>query len=127
MVGAGLPRAQHAGGAPDRRQAEILGLAGAHPDLVPQSVVDHGVALLAGRDGDRTHSDETSAHMQTELYKHFCSWSCVPAANAVRYSHTKQMITKVWSKYPDILLAGWFSNINVDSAVFLLYRYLVKH
>ena len=51
MIGAGLPRAQHAAGASDRRQVEILGLTGAHPDLVPQGVVDHGVALLAERDG----------------------------------------------------------------------------
>lgn len=51
MAGAGLPRAEHAGRAPDGRQVEILRLAGAHPDLVPQGVVDHGVAVLAGKDG----------------------------------------------------------------------------
>lgn len=51
MAGAGLPRDEHAGRAPDGRQVEILRLAGAHPDLVPQGVVDHGVAVLAGKDG----------------------------------------------------------------------------
>lgn len=50
MVGAGLPRAQHAGGASDRGQVEVLGLTGAHPDLISESVVYHSVALLAERD-----------------------------------------------------------------------------
>lgn len=51
MAGAGLPRAEHAGRAPDGRQVEVLRLAGAYPDLVPQGVVDHGIAVLAGKDG----------------------------------------------------------------------------
>lgn len=50
VVGAALPRAQHAGRAPDRRQVEILRLAGAYPDLIPQSVVDHAVALVTDRE-----------------------------------------------------------------------------
>lgn len=50
MACATLPWAKHAGSAPDGRQVETLGLAGAHPDLVPQSVVYHGVTLLAERD-----------------------------------------------------------------------------
>lgn len=50
VVCAGLPWAQHAGGASDRRQVEVLRLAGAHPDLVPQGVVYHRVALLTDRD-----------------------------------------------------------------------------
>lgn len=49
MVAASLLGAQHAGRAPDRGQVEVLGLAGAHPDLISEGVVDHGVALLAGR------------------------------------------------------------------------------
>lgn len=52
MVGAGLPGAEHAAGGPDRWQVEVFGLAGTHPDLVPQSVVYHGVALLT----DKTES-----------------------------------------------------------------------
>lgn len=51
MAGAGLPRAEHAGCASDGRQVEVLGLAGAHPDLVPQGVVDDRVTVLAGKDG----------------------------------------------------------------------------
>lgn len=50
MAGAGLPRAKHAGRASDGGQAEVLRLAGAHPDLVPQGVVDDGVTVLAGKD-----------------------------------------------------------------------------
>lgn len=49
MVGASLPRAEHAGGASDRWQVDILWLAGAHPDLVPQSVVYYGVTLLTDK------------------------------------------------------------------------------
>lgn len=51
MAGSGLPRAEHAGRASDGRQVEVLGLAGAHPDLVPEGVVDDGVTVLAGKDG----------------------------------------------------------------------------
>lgn len=47
VAGAAGLGAEHAGRAPDGRQVEVFGLAGSHPDLVPQGVVDHGVALLA--------------------------------------------------------------------------------
>lgn len=50
MACASLPWAEHAGSASDGRQVEILRLAGAHPDLVPESVVYHVVTLLAERD-----------------------------------------------------------------------------
>lgn len=50
VAGAGLPRAEHAGRGPDGRQVEVLRTE-AHPDLVPQGVVDHGVTVLAGKDG----------------------------------------------------------------------------
>lgn len=69
MAGAGLPRAEHAGRAPDGRQVEILRLAGAHPDLVPQGVVDHGVAVLAGKDGPLGESSISSI-----FPKDPCAW-----------------------------------------------------
>lgn len=47
VAGAAGLGAQHAGRAADGRQVEVFGLAGSHPDLVPQRVVDHAVALLA--------------------------------------------------------------------------------
>lgn len=50
VAGAVLLGAEHAGRAPNGRQVDVFRLAGAHPDLVPQSVVDHAVALLAARD-----------------------------------------------------------------------------
>lgn len=53
MAGASLPRAEHAGRGSDGGQAEVLGLAGAHRDLVPQGVVDDGVTVLAGKEGKR--------------------------------------------------------------------------
>lgn len=53
VAGAGLPRAEHAGRASGGRQVEVLGLEGAHPDLVPQGVVDDGVTVLAGKDRER--------------------------------------------------------------------------
>lgn len=51
MAGAGLPRAEHAGCASDGRQVEVLRLAGTHPDLVPQGIINDGVIVLAGKDG----------------------------------------------------------------------------
>lgn len=51
VAGAAGLGAEHAGRAPDGRQVEVFGLAGSHPDLVPQGVVDHGVALLAAGGG----------------------------------------------------------------------------
>lgn len=53
VAGAAGLGAEHAGRAPDGRQVEVFGLAGSHPDLVPQGVVDHAVALLAAGGGQR--------------------------------------------------------------------------
>lgn len=64
IAGAGLPRAEHAGRASDGRQVEVLGLAEAHPDLVPQGVVDDGVTVLAGRDGKSGGGGGTAKHTQ---------------------------------------------------------------
>lgn len=58
VIGAGLPEAQHAGGDSDGGQVEVLGLAAAHPDLVPQGVVDHRVTVLAKDAGRKRQGEE---------------------------------------------------------------------
>lgn len=52
VVGAALFGAEHAGCASDWRKIKVLGLAGTHPDLISQGVVDHSVAVLALFPGD---------------------------------------------------------------------------
>lgn len=60
VAGAAGLGAKHASGAPDGRQVEILGLAGSHPDLVPQCVVNHAVALLTAKRAKRTSKSSSS-------------------------------------------------------------------
>lgn len=59
VAGAAGLGTEHAGRAPDGRQVEVFGLAGSHPDLVPQCVVNHAVALLAAvQKGKELQSEE---------------------------------------------------------------------